>query len=342
MASADYLLRAAIAAKRLVSFTLDGCRRIAEPHDYGIIDGAGRLFFYQVRGESRSGRPLGWRWGNLSKISGVQILDERFGGPRPAPSGQHIQWDVLIATVSPRPVARPRAGPSLGRRKDRPPREITSSRRQQREAAKGLEIHPLTPERWPALVQLFGPSGADGGCWCMYWRLRQREYTRSSRHQNQAALLKLVEGGHTPGLLAYQDRHAVGWCGLSPREHFARLERSRHFRSVDDQPTWSIVCFFVEGRYRRQHVASRLLQAAVAYSFEQGAQAVETYPIEAWSATVTAQSAFPGTVAWFHAAGFREVAKTAARSGGQARIIMRIERPAAPSASGGSVGASSA
>ena len=102
IASADHLLRAAIANKRVVSFILDGRRRIAEPHDYGIINGVSRLFFYQIGGQSRSGRPLGWRWGNLSKISELQILDERFGGSRPAPSGRHIHWDVLIATVSPR------------------------------------------------------------------------------------------------------------------------------------------------------------------------------------------------------------------------------------------------
>jgi hypothetical protein len=101
----DELLRAAIGQSRLVSFTLDGCRRIAEPHDYGIIDGVARLFFYQVGGESRSGRPVGWRWGLLPRISDLQLLPDRFAGPRPAPSGRHIHWDVLIATVSPRPVS---------------------------------------------------------------------------------------------------------------------------------------------------------------------------------------------------------------------------------------------
>lgn len=118
-ASADELLRVAIATKRLVSFTLDGYRRIAEPHDYGLINGIGKLFFYQLRGASRSGKPLGWRWGSLSKISDVQLLDERFSGPRPAPSDRHIRWDVLIATVSPRPVSQPRPKPSPDRREER-------------------------------------------------------------------------------------------------------------------------------------------------------------------------------------------------------------------------------
>ena len=122
MPTVDQLLRAAIASRRLVTFTLDGCRRTAEPHDYGIVDGVPRLFFYQIRGESRSGRPIGWRWGTLSKISELQILDERFAGPRPAPSGRHIDWDMLIATVSPRPVGQqPLTVRSVsGQRKRRP------------------------------------------------------------------------------------------------------------------------------------------------------------------------------------------------------------------------------
>jgi hypothetical protein len=101
----DQLLRVAIAERRLVAFNLDGLPRIAEPHDYGIVAGVRRLFFFQVGGESRSGRPVGWRWAALSKIADLRILRDSFPGSRPAPSGRHIHWDSLIATVSGRPVA---------------------------------------------------------------------------------------------------------------------------------------------------------------------------------------------------------------------------------------------
>ena len=103
-ASLDQLLCTAIAERRLVTFISDGFRRIAEPHDYGIINGVARLFFYQVGGAGQSTPPIGWRWGTVSGISELQILPDGFSGPRPAPSGRHIHWDVLIATVSPRPV----------------------------------------------------------------------------------------------------------------------------------------------------------------------------------------------------------------------------------------------
>lgn len=102
MATLHQALCEAIARKRLVSFTLDGRPRVAEPHDYGIIGGEARLFFYQVGGESRSRAPVGWRWGALDKIAELRVLERTFPGTRPARSGRHVHWDVLIASVSPR------------------------------------------------------------------------------------------------------------------------------------------------------------------------------------------------------------------------------------------------
>jgi hypothetical protein len=96
----DQLLRTAIAGKRLVAFVLDGCRRIAEPHDYGVYKGERRLFFYQVGGESRSRPATGWRWAVMSKVSDLEVLDGTFTGPRPGATGRHVEWDALIASVS--------------------------------------------------------------------------------------------------------------------------------------------------------------------------------------------------------------------------------------------------
>jgi hypothetical protein len=96
------LLQRAIHEKRLVAFTLRGLRRRAEPHDYGIVHGVARLFFYQVGGQSRSGPPVGWRWATVADISDLEILDVTFDGTRPAASGRHVHWDMVIATVSDR------------------------------------------------------------------------------------------------------------------------------------------------------------------------------------------------------------------------------------------------
>jgi hypothetical protein len=101
--SVDHLLRVAIAQKRLVTFSFKGLTRRAEPHDYGISNGTAKLFFYQVGGESSSAAPFGWRWATVSEISNLEILDGTFSGSRPAVSGRHVHWDLLMASVSDRP-----------------------------------------------------------------------------------------------------------------------------------------------------------------------------------------------------------------------------------------------
>ena len=118
------LLLRAIIGRRLVSFVLDECFRIGEPHDYGVRNGVPQLFFYQTAGKSRSGNPLGWRIAVLSKISDLKVLDSGFAGARPMASGRHIQWDTLIASVSRRAHAVPSA-----RRAKRQPRSAQRTAR---------------------------------------------------------------------------------------------------------------------------------------------------------------------------------------------------------------------
>jgi hypothetical protein len=109
-ADADALLRRAIGNLQLISFMLDGHLRVAEPHDYGVVDGQARLLFFQIGGESRSGRPLGWRCPAVAKLSRVKLLERHFSGPRAAPSGRHRRWSIIIASVSRPPGPVPAAG----------------------------------------------------------------------------------------------------------------------------------------------------------------------------------------------------------------------------------------
>ncbi|HJU05837.1 MAG TPA: hypothetical protein VJ692_11870 [Nitrospiraceae bacterium] len=94
------LLCEAIRNKRLIKFEYKDCRRIAEPHDYGLIEGVKKLLAYQIEGESQSGKLPDWRWAEVEKINRVQVLKRRFAGARAAPSGEHTLWDCRFASVS--------------------------------------------------------------------------------------------------------------------------------------------------------------------------------------------------------------------------------------------------
>lgn len=181
-----------------------------------------------------------------------------------------------------------------------------------------LDFHPVTPERWHDLETLFGPRGACAGCWCMWWRLSRSQFDKQKGQENKQALKTIVNSGDVPGLLAYANGQPVGWCSVAPREEFSALERSRILKRVDDQPVWSIVCFFVAKPFRHKGVTVGLLKAAVEYARQHGARIVEGYPVEPKKTSVPDIFAYTGMVSAFRKAGFVEVLRRS-----ETRPIMR-------------------
>lgn len=158
---------------------------------------------------------------------------------------------------------------------------MTPSRRSGRAAPRvRVTVRPVTPDRWPDLVELFGPRGACGGCWCMWWRLPHARYEGQKGAGTRRALKRLVAAGRVPGLLAYHRGRPVGWVALAPREVLTRLGRSRVLAPVDVAPVWSVVCLFIARAFRRRGLSVTLYRAAVREVRRRGARLVEAYPIE--------------------------------------------------------------
>jgi GNAT superfamily N-acetyltransferase len=188
-----------------------------------------------------------------------------------------------------------------------------------------LEIHPVTPERWEDLVELFGDRGAYANCWCMWWRVSGVDFDRGIRNRgtgNRRAIRSLVAEARVPGLLAYRDGRPVGWVSLAPREEFGRLQRSPTLKPVDERPVWSIVCFFMDRAERGKKVGTALLDAAVRYASERGATLVEGYPVDPTARAISNADAYTGVVSMFLRAGFQEVARRGSRP-----IMRRRLRP---------------
>lgn len=184
----------------------------------------------------------------------------------------------------------------------------------------GFAVHPLTPERWDDFVTLFGKRGACGGCWCMLWRLKRAEFAAKQGVGNKRAMKRIVDSGEIPGLLAYLDDVPVAWCAIAPRSAYPRFETTRIFKPVDDQPVWSVVCFFVAPPHRRKNITVRLLEAAVEHARKQGAKIVEGYAIAPKKGSMPDVFAFPGFASAFRQAGFIEVARRS-----PTRPIMRYQ-----------------
>jgi GNAT superfamily N-acetyltransferase len=170
-----------------------------------------------------------------------------------------------------------------------------------------LRTEPVTPARWDDLVTVFGERGVPSRCWCAYLRQPRADYRAGPA--NREALHRVVDAGHEPGLLAYAADEPVGWVSVGPRADFLpRLERSRSLRPLPGDGFWSVLCFVVPPRHRRQGVAAALLAGAVGFARERGARAVEGYPLDdsggrRWSSA----DAFVGVASMFVRAGFTVV-----------------------------------
>ncbi|MEO8287369.1 MAG: GNAT family N-acetyltransferase [Chloroflexota bacterium] len=177
------------------------------------------------------------------------------------------------------------------------------------EAAIIYEAYPLTPERWPHLEQLFGPNGAYAGCWCMWWRITGKDWHELKGEPNRAAFKEVVDSGEVPGILLYAEGQPVGWCAIAPRDAYFRLreERVRIFKRVDDQPVWTITCFYISRHYRNKGLMLKLLTSAVEYAASQGATIIEGFPLDTDGTRKAASSAYTGLMSTFVKAGFVEV-----------------------------------
>ena len=146
----------------------------------------------------------------------------------------------------------------------------------------------------------------------MWWRRTSKEFAASTGEENHTALRALVESGARPGILAYADGEPVGWCALAPRSEYVRLARSRSLQPIDDEPVWSITCFFVARSFRRRGVTRELIEAACDFARRNGARIVEAYPMAPDDKGYPAAFAYPGLLSAFLACGFVEVARPSA------------------------------
>ena len=184
-----------------------------------------------------------------------------------------------------------------------------------------LSSKPLTKDQCDDFVTLFGERGACGGCWCMLWRLTRKQFKAQKGEGNKLAMKTLINSGEVPGILAYHNAKAIGWCAIAPRSSYPALSRSRILKPIDERACWSVSCFFIEKGYRQKGVSIELLRAATEYARSQGVELVEGYPVEP-----KAEKNIPPVFAWtgiskaFLQIGFKEVARRS-----PTRPIMRME-----------------
>jgi hypothetical protein len=95
-------LRFAIAHKRLLGLEYNAKLRVAEPHDFGAMNGTSKLLVFQLLVDGATAaddRAQGWRLLDVAKIGACQVLEQTFAGSRGGSHQQHMKWDAVFARV---------------------------------------------------------------------------------------------------------------------------------------------------------------------------------------------------------------------------------------------------
>jgi len=176
-----------------------------------------------------------------------------------------------------------------------------------------LSFEALNMANWGKFEELFGPRGACGNCWCMFYRLSPSEFKEGKFDDgNKLAMKEIVEAGRSAGILALYEDQAIAWCAFAPREDFPKLERSRVHKRIDDKKVWSIPCMFIHKEFRNSGVSVAMLRGVIDYARENGIKVIEAYP------TIPTTERLPDSFAWiglyksFERAGFSIADRTSA------------------------------
>jgi GNAT superfamily N-acetyltransferase len=196
-----------------------------------------------------------------------------------------------------------------------------------------LEVVPANQASCDDLQTVFGTRGDPHRCQCQRYRMQPGESWASVGVEELAFRLReQTDCGHpgsgtTSGLVGYLDGEPVGWCAVAPRSVHPRLLLKMRVpwegRTEDknDDGVWAVTCFVTRAGFRRRGVTYALARAAVEFTRDSGARAIEGYPmITHPGQEITWGEVHVGSRSIFAAAGFTEVSKPTLR-----RVVMRID-----------------
>ncbi|MGZ7044221.1 MAG: hypothetical protein ACXVHM_06485 [Methanobacterium sp.] len=88
------LICTAIKSNKLIQFNYDDGTRIVEPYCYGLSKTDKEVLrAYQIKGNSRSGHPVGWKLFSASEMKDIKVSDEFFA------IGHHYGVEPVIKTA---------------------------------------------------------------------------------------------------------------------------------------------------------------------------------------------------------------------------------------------------
>lgn len=214
----------------------------------------------------------------------------------------------------------------------RAPPAIMTAMAEPRPLVTGVRIVPASKASWNDLEGILGKVKCHGRlCFCQRYKTDFDGWRNDPDEERAHRLRMQTECGNpgsetTSGLVAYVDADPAGWCAVEPRPAYPGLTRQvawagRPGEDRADPGVWAVTCMVTALPYRWQGLTHALVAAAVVFAREQGARALEGYPMLTQPGKIiTWGELHVGSRGAFAAAGFREISRPTKR-----RVVMRIE-----------------
>lgn len=185
-----------------------------------------------------------------------------------------------------------------------------------------IETRPATS--FEDVATMVGPKRPDASvCWCLSYRIPSKENRELIGPARGERVRQLMEEGPI-GVLAYDGDEVVGWAAVAPRRETTFI-RNRKIPHVDSKDVWSVWCIRVRPGHRNKGISHKLLEGAIEFAREQGAPAIEGYPVDNHGEKVDQTMAYVGTRKLFEDHGFTEAAPTTSVLAGFPRVVMRLD-----------------
>jgi len=152
-------------------------------------------------------------------------------------------------------------------------------------------------------------------CYCQVYQMSKQQYQavldnsaeRDPGQVSREVAEQQIADGVLRGYLAYVDGKSIGWCNANDRANFpADPFYDTPFYASAENREKAVVCFEIAPEYRRQGVASALLDQVLRDAESEGYQAVVSFPI---SRSERFEWDYPGPLQMYEKAGFVKVSE---------------------------------
>lgn len=193
-----------------------------------------------------------------------------------------------------------------------------------------MKIVPANEASQEDVDAIFGTADA-GRCRCRRFKVVGWIWRDSTLDERVDRLYEQTACGEpdapsTSGLVAYVNGEPAGWVAVEPRTAYPELRGQRvpwagRDEDKDDGDVWAVTCFVVRKGFRGRGLTYPLARAAVEHARDNGAKALEAYPMVVPPGKhITWGETHVGVRQVFEEAGFVQVAHPTPR-----RVVMRVE-----------------